>query len=243
MIKKIFSVLILSTLIAVPSVMGQSGSTSEMTVEEAYLQEAIEMMIIRETSRADSREQKLIALEYIGFALERGNTNDELRVILESLSMEGTQNRVRERGRLMNDFPEVRRQAARHLGTLGTAEAKSALIRICTTENEPMVLQEAVKSLGLISTNDDNDSVAAIVWITNRFNNTTAPDNLLALAAVEALDRIAARNRGIRDPTAIQLLIRIAEGSYAPPVRERARQAIIDLRKYTASGAREEREQ
>ena len=237
-----FMALALVALIAIPAVMGQSGSSSsEMTVEEAYLQEAIEMMIIRETSRSDSREQKLIALEYIGYAIDRGNTSDEIRFTLEYLSMEGTQNRVREKGRLMNDYPEVRRAAAKHLGTMGTQEAKTALIRICTTEAEPMVLQEAVKSLGLISTDNDDDAVSAIVWIANRFNNTTAPDNLLALATIESLDKIASRNKGLRDPTAVQLLIRIAEGPYASPVKERAKQAIIDLRKYAASSQREQR--
>ena len=241
---KRFCALVLTAIIAVAAVLGQSGgSNSEMTIEEAYLQEAIEMMIIRETSRSDSREQKLIALEYIGYAIERGSTSEEIRTTLEYLSMEGTQNKVRERGRLMNDYPEVRRQAAKYLGELGTSEAKSALIRICTTENEPMVLQEAVKSLGMIGTSDNDDSVSAIVWIANRFNNTNAPDNLLALASVEALDKIASRNKGIRDPAAIQLLIRIAEGSYATPVKERAKQAIIDLRKYTASASKEQREQ
>jgi len=239
---KRFSVLLLAALIAVPAVIGQQSgnSSSEMSIEESYLQEAIELMIIRETSRADSREQKLIALEYIASAIDRGNNSDEIRATLEYLSMEGTSNRVREKGRLMNDYPEVRRAAAKYLGTLGTPEAKSALIRICTTENEPMVLQEAVKSLGMIGTNDNDDAVAAIVWIANRFNNTTAPDNLLALATVDALDKIAQRSKGIKDPGAIQLLIKIAEGSYAPPVKERAKQALIDLRKYAAQGMREQ---
>ena len=238
MILRRLSILIITALIAVPAVTGQSGN-SEMSVEEAYLQEAIEMMIIRETARADSLDQKLIALEYIEQALERGNTNDEIRRTLEFLSTEGTTNRVMENKRLMNDYPQVRRQAAKHLGTIGTPEAKAALIRICTSENEPMVLQEAVKSLGSIGTNDNDDAVAAIVFIASRFNNYTAPDNLLALSAVDALDKIAARNNGIKDPTAVQLLIRISEGSYALPVRERAKQALIDLRKYTAQGQRQ----
>ena len=248
MLRKLL-ILIIAVLIAAPAVMGQSqsgtrsSSDSDMSVEEAYLQDAIEMMIIRETSRTDSREQKLIALDYIENALERGSTNDEIRITLEFLSLEGTQNQVRERGRLMNDYPEVRRQAARHLGTLGTPQAKAALIRICANENEPMVLQEAVKSLGTIGTNDNDDAINAIVWITNRFNNTTAPDNLLALAAVDSIEKIAQKNNGIRDPGAIQLLIRIAEGSYVQPVKERARQAILNLRKYTAQGMREANQQ
>ena len=239
MLKKI-SILIIVAMIAASVVTAQSNSSdSDTTIEEAYLQEAIEMMIIRETARTDSREQKLIALEYIGSALERGSTNDDIRSTLEFLSLEGTLNQVKEKGRLMNDYPEVRRAAAKHLGTLGTPAAKTALIRICTTEAEPMVLQEAIKSLGMIGSNDNEDSVSAIVWVANRFNYYTAPDNLLALAAVDSLDKIAQRNGGIKDPTAVQLLIRIAEGSYAPPVRERAKQALKDLRKYTAQGKKQ----
>ena len=239
-----FSALIIAALIAVPAVIGQSDkSDSEMSVEEAYMQEAIEMMIIRETSRSDSRDQKLIALEYIGSAIERGSTNDEIRATLEYLSLEGSQNKTRERGRIINDYPEVRRAAAKYLGTLGTPEAKTALIKICTSENEPMVLQEAVKSLGSIESDDNDAAVSAIVWIANRFNNTAAPDNLLALAAVDSLDKIAERSNGIKDPGALQLLIKIAEGPYAQPVKERAKQALIDLRKYTAQGMKKEKEQ
>ena len=243
MMLKRFPILIIAVFLTVPALMGQQASNSEMSVEEAYLQEAIEMMIIRETSRADSREQKLIALEYIGHALERGSTNEEITSTLQYLSQEGTQNKVREKGRLMNDFPEVRRQAAKYLGQVGTPEAKSALIRICTTENEPMVLQEAIKSLGSFEASENDEAVATIVWIANRFNYTTAPDNLLALSAVDALDKIAQKNGGVKDPGAIQLLIKIAEGPYAPPVKERAKQALIDLRKYTAQGQRQQQQQ
>ena len=239
MIFKRLFILFTVALFAVPVVMGQAANSSrEMTVEEAYMQEAMEMMVIRETSRVSSREQKLIALEYIGNVLDRGNTNEEIRLTLEYLSLEGTQNKVRERGRLMNDYPEVRREAARYLGILGTPEAKTALIRICTIEAEPMVLQEAIKSLGAIGLNDNDETVNAIVWVADKFNNTTAPDNLLALSAIDALDKIAAKNNGLTNPNVYSLLIRISEGSYAQPVRERAKQALIDFRKYMLQGMR-----
>ena len=230
-----FLILAVVACITVPALVGQSA---EMTVEEAYLQEAMELMIIRETSRSSDREQKLIALEYIGGALERGSTNEEIRTTLELLSLEGTQNQARERGRLRNDFPEVRREAARYLGIMGTSEARAALIRITTIEGEPMVLQEAVKSLGSIELEDSEGAVAAIVWVANRFNNSASPDNLLALSTVDALERIAERNSGLQDPGAFQVLVRIAEGPFISPVRERARQALINLRRYTAQGQR-----
>jgi hypothetical protein len=216
--------------------MGQtSGSNSnrEMSVEESYLQESVELMVIRETSRADSRDQKLVALEYIGDAIGRGNKGEEVRTALEYLSMEGVMNKARENGRLVNNFPDVRRKAAEYLGDLGTPEAKNTLLKIVVADPEPMVLQEAIKSLAKIGLNDNEETVNAIAWIVTRFD-VLNPDNLLALSAVDAFDKIAEKNGGIKDPNTIRVLIRIAEGPYIKPVQERARQVIMDLRKYNA---------
>jgi hypothetical protein len=233
---KRFSAFCAAALFAVSMVMGQnsnSGSDREMSVEESYLQESVELMVIRETSRADSRDQKLVALEYIGDAIGRGNTGEEVRTALEYLSMEGVMNKARENGRLVNNFPDVRRKSAEYLGELGTPEAKNTLLRIIVADPEPMVLQEAVKSLAKIGLNDNEETVGAIAWTFKRFD-VLNPDNLLALSTVDAFDKIAAKNGGIRDPNAIQALIRIAEGPYIKPVQERAKQVLMDLRKYNA---------
>jgi len=226
---KRFSVLIVTALFAASLAMGQS-SGKEMTPEEYYMQESITLMIIRETSRADSMDQKMVALEYISQALNGGSTNDEFRQALESLALEGTAIQSRENGRLMNNFPLVRRQAARYLGQVGTEEAKNSLLRICLAENEPMVLQEAVKSLGNIGLNDNDETVATITWIVKRFD-VLNPDNLLALSAVDAFEKIAKKNGGLKNPDAIRLLLSISEGPYyIKPVQDRAKQLISDLR-------------
>jgi HEAT repeat protein len=238
-----FSALIIAALIAIPSGYGQSKSSdTDMSVEESYLQEAVDLMIVRETSKQDSLDQKLIALAFIGSLLEQGSTSDEIRLTLERLSLEGTNIQARERGRLKNDFPEVRRQAVKHLGTVGTEEAKLALVKVCVTDNEPLVLQEAVRSLGIIGTDNDGEVVAAIVWVTNKYANTISPDNLLALAAIDALDKIAKNNRGVRED-AFQLLIKISEGSFSPPVKEKARQTVMDIRNLIANSAKERKAQ
>jgi len=230
---KRFSILIITAVIIVSTAAAQSNSTAkrEMSVEESYLQESIEMMIIRETARAYTREQKMIALEYINDALDRGSTNDEIRQTLEFLSREGRMNMARENGRLMNNFPEVRRQSAKYLGKMGTEEARKSLLEICTFENEPMVLQEAIKSLGDIGTNDNNETVTHIAWIMSRFNSTN-PDNLMALATIDAFEKIARKNNGISAPEVPRVLNLIAEGQYVTPVKERARQLLAELRTY-----------
>ena len=231
-LKRSFTLLIVA-LFAASTVMGQS-SDSEMSIEESYLQEAIEMMIIRETSRSDSLDQKLLALEHIGAAIERGSTNEEIRTTLEFLSLEGTQNKARMAGRLVNNHPSVRRQAAKYLGDVGTKEAKDALLKICSSDNEPMVLQEAIKSLGNIGMNENDDVINTIVWVMNRDTNSENPDNILAVAAIDAIEKLSKQNRSA-DPNAIQVIARIMGGSYANPVKQRARQALVNLGRYAAA--------
>jgi len=226
-----FFILLITAVFAVAAVSAQSTSGNEMSVEESYLQQSIELMIIRETARATTRESKMIALEYIGEALEHGNTSDDIRQTLEFLSREGRRTIARENGRVMNNFPDVRRHAARYLGQMGTEEAKDALLEICQFENEPMVLQEAIKALGDIGLNDNNETIANIAWVMRRFDNLN-PDNLMAIATIDAFEKIARQNGGISSPEAIQTLMRIAEGHYIRPVQERARQLIAELRSY-----------
>lgn len=205
----------------------------DMSVEESYLKESIEIMIIRETARANTREQKMIALEYINEAIENGSTNPEIAQTLGYLSMEGRMIQSRENGRLINNFPEVRRQAAKQLGRLGTEEAVSALLDIVRYENEPMVLQEAIKSLGDIGVNNENNDTVRFIAHTVRHNNNTNPDNLMALATIDAFEKLAKNNDGLNSPEAIQILVLIAENyRYATPVRERSRQALAELRTY-----------
>jgi len=242
MILKRFFTLAIAVLFAAPAVMGQSTS-SEMSIEESYLQEAIEMMIIRETSRSDSLDQKMVALQHIGNAIERGSTNEEIRVTLEYLSLEGTQNKARMGGRLVNNHPGVRRQAAKYLGDLGTKEAKDTLLKICTTDNEPMVLQEAIKSLGTIGLNENDDVINTIVWVMNKDTNSEVPDNILAVAAIEAIELLSKQNRSA-DPNAIQVITRIMSGPYANPVKQRARQALVSLGRNAAEQqARQQQQQ
>jgi len=230
-LKRVF-ILLVTAVIIVSTAAAQNNSRSEMSVEESYLRESIELMVIRETARAYTREQKLIALEYIGEALDHGNTNDEIRQTLDYLSREGRASTARENGRIVNNFPDVRRQSAKYLGQIGTEEARKTLIEVISFENEPLVIQEAIKSLGDIGSNPNNETVMHISWVMNRYTNTLGPDNLMALATIDAFEKIAKKNNGFNSPEALRTLILISEGIYVTPVRERAKQLIADLRTY-----------
>jgi len=227
---KRFSILLVTAVIVISTAAAQQRR--EMTPEESYLQESIEMMIIRETARSYSRDQKLISLEYIGEALNRGSTNDEIRQTLDFLAKEGRRISARENGRLMNNYPDVRRQAVKYLGQIGTEDARKSLIEISTSENEPMVLQEIIKSLGDIGLNPNNETVKTIAWVFGVMNSSKENDNLVALATIDAFEKIARKNNGINAPEVIRTLILISEGTYITPVKERARQLIAELRTY-----------
>jgi hypothetical protein len=218
------------SIVSMPLWLATGQQTDEISVEESYLQESVENMIIREQSRAESREMKMIALQYIGEALDRGNKSEEIRQALEYMGLEGVLNQGRENGRLINNYPDVRRETAIHLGKMGTPEAKDTLLRMIYYDNEPMVLQEVVKSLADIGIDDNGRTISTIAWILQKFDNTN-PDNLLALSAVEAFEKLSGSNGGLRDPNAIQMLIRISEGPYIRPVQMRAKQALINIRK------------
>ena len=208
------------------------GQGRELTVEESYLQDTIELMIIREQSRTDSRDSKMVALEFINDAIMRGNRSDEIRATLEFLSLEGVMNMTRENGRVVNNFPDVRREAATQLGLLGTPEAQTTLLRMINVDNEPMVITEAVRSLGVIGTNEADEVTRAIAWTVNRFHFNN-PDNFLALSALDAFERIAAANGGVlTDRSAIEVIFRISEGPYIRPVQERARILLNSLRRF-----------
>ena len=219
-------IILLMIIVSMSAVM--SFAQRDMTVEESYLQESIENMIIREQSRVNNRDQKFLALELIGNAIERGNRSEEIHVTLEYLGLEGILNRSSEAGRLINNFPDVRRETARQLGVLGTPEARDILLTLIYYETEPMVLQEAVKSLGDIGLDDNGRTISTIAWIFHKFHNTV-PDNLLAFATIEAIEKLA--SSGIRNQAAVELLVRIADGPYIPVVRNRAMAVLETFRR------------
>ena len=204
----------------------------EMSVEQSYLQESVELMIIREQSRAESRDMKLVALEYIDDAIQRGNTSDEIRVALEYMGLEGVVNKIRENGRLLNNYPDIRMKVAVYLGQIGTPEAKNTLKKMVVADNETMVLSEAIKSLGSIGLNDNDEVTDTISFVVSRYD-VLNPDNNLANSALDAFEKIA-QATGRLDPAAIRTIQRIAEGIYIKPIQNKAKQLLSDLRKYSS---------
>ncbi len=219
-------------LVLAAFIAGAQDREKELTVEELYLRD-IEFQILSEKAFSGDREMKMNVLDELETMIDQGSVSepDKVMFVLEYLGMEGTARRVREANRLVNYFPEVRRRSANLLGRLGGEGAKKALLTMLVRDQEPMVKAEAAYALGTIGINDSNDVVRALLFTLEQ-EDPVQPDNNLAYAICLSLEKIAAKNSGIRDPEAYRALVRIAQGNYIKTVRRKALQTLDEMKKY-----------
>jgi len=236
--KRCLTALVILAVLAFTPVWSQTTSGGERTVEESYLQDPLETMIIREQAYSDSKDMKLVALQYVRQSLESGRVSPDVRKALEYLALESTMTIVRSGGvgRTLNNYPDVRREACLLLGEFKTVEAKDTLLKVALADTEPMVIAAAIRSIGKIGIMNGDDVTETIAFIVNRFD-ILMPDNGLAFESIVALEALADANNGIKDPSAIKAIIRIADGNYISPVRQKARDLLVKLRKYSAASS------
>lgn len=209
------------------------GKGKEATVEERYLESA-EVRFIKEQAIQPDRDSKEKALKSLGELIKNGKVGEndkEVHVILESLSMEGIGIQVREDRRLVNNYPDIRRDACNLLGQMGTEAAKDILINVLLSDDETMVLSEAVYALGVIGQNENNQVSEAISYIILN-QDIINPDSNFAMATLFAFEKLAAKNNGLNDPNAFRALIRLSQGNYKRDVKLKANQVIDKLKKY-----------
>ena len=194
-----------------------------MTVEEAYLN-SVEGVIIKELATTDGRDSKQVALQYIENAINSGRKSQDIEVALDSLASEGIGSVVKESGRTMNNYPDVRMKACELLGKMGSPEAKNTLIAVMYSDNEPSVITAAVKSLGELGYNDNDEVVEMVNWITRKFD-IILPTSSLALEILNTYEKIAptVKNKA----GMVDSIIRIASNyKYVTPVRNRAYEVL-----------------
>jgi hypothetical protein len=219
-------------LIAALPLVGQSRlSSGGITLEESYLQESIELMLIKEQSESSSREMKESAFKNIDAALKQGSKDRMIFVALETMALEGSFNKTMEEGVVVNNYPDLRSKAAYYLGILGGPDAQAVLLKMLGIEIAPMVLTEVVTSLGKISLNDNGEIVTLISKkiIALGF---AYPDNRLTLAALEVYEKFAVQDGWKLDSDTEEVLTRASYGRYHTIIRTRARQLLAKLHTY-----------
>ncbi|HOX14431.1 MAG TPA: HEAT repeat domain-containing protein, partial [Spirochaetales bacterium] len=139
-------------------------------------------------------------------------------------------------GRITNDYPDVRAKACEYLAEFPTVETKDTLLRVALSDREPMVISAAIRSLGKIGINDNDEVTQTIAFIVNKYD-ILQPDNSLAFETLVAIERLVDAGTGIKDPSIIRTVLRIADGNYIIPVKQKARQVLDKLRKSAASSS------
>lgn len=191
----------------------------ETSVENEYLND-IDGEIISTLAESDDYENKLVALEYLRNALSDGNNSDAVIAGLDRLAGEGINNQTREKGRLTNNFPDIRREACLLMGNVKTEHSKNMLVQIAVADAEPMVIAAAVKSLGNIGINN-NDEVVEAISFANRRNQILNPTSSLAMEVLEALEKLSSSTENKK--IIIDTCSRIStDYHYVTQVRQRA---------------------
>lgn len=196
MAKKI--ICILGWLALIPAVFAQTQTVqkkqtdsekSESSVEDEYLSD-VDGIVILGLAASDEYENKLYAMQMLEAAVDGGNTTPDVMKALNMLAGEGISNQSRMNGRLINNFPDIRRRACLALGKVKTEESKNYLLQVTTAENEPMVIAAAVNSLGEIGINNNDEVVNAIAFA-NRRNQILNPTSSLAAEVIDCYAKLA----------------------------------------------------
>lgn len=197
----------------------KNNSEKETSVENEYLND-VDSDIIMGLANSDDFDNKLVALQYLQSALEEGNTSDTIIKALDQLAGEGITNQTRTGGRLSNNYPEIRRQACLLLAKVPTEHSKNTLVAIAIADNEPMVVAAAVKSLGEIGINNNDETVEAIAFA-NKRNQVLNPTSSLAMEVLDAYEKLYPVTEDKK--TLVNSVASIStDYHYVTPVRQRA---------------------
>ena len=212
-------------------------SEKESSVESEYLND-VDGDIIMTLAESDEYDNKLVAIQYLQAALDDGNTSDAVIQALDRLAGDGLTTQNRTNGRLMNNFPEIRREACKLMAKVPTEHSKNMLISIAVADNEPMVIAAAVKSLGEIGINENDEAVDAIAFA-NRRNQVLNPTSSLALEVLNAFEMLADSTENKK--TMIDAVARIStDYHYVTPVRQKAYKLLKTLSSSNDSSKKKE---
>ena len=208
----------LTTFILGAGAFAQS-SKNETSVESEYMS-SMEDIVITEMANSDQRDNKLVALQYLEAAADKGNVSPDMVRALDLLSGEGISTQSRTKGRLANNYPDIRAKACDILGKIGTEEAAYVLTNVVKNDNEPWVLSRAIRALGEIGSNEDDKVTDTNAFISNRVE-VLNPTSSLANEIVDAYEKLLPETKN-KKPV-IDSLTRIASDyRFVRPVRTKA---------------------
>lgn len=214
------------TIIAFLALANLIAQESAESIEQLYLNSSIKMQIIKTEAESRDRDRKMIALEDLEKMIADGSSEDDseqILIILSGLAGEGIIRVVREEGHIVNDFPEIRKDAAVLLGQLGTEEAAMALSNVLYTDYEPMVLNEAVLAISNIELEDTKErdlAIASAIYTQTAYGK----DDSFAYSYLQAIENIVNREGNLQNLMLLEEVLKLSDArqGFNPAVRKRA---------------------
>jgi len=191
---------------------------------EALLNTIPDYLYLQSLAAVDNRDILLLLLARIRERIDDhsiGKSTWYVVRLLEQFSGEGLLNRVYRNMRVMNDFPDVRTEAARLLGLVGSTRSRQALIQVIGNEYDPIALSAEIGALGFLASDSDGSSSRAIAAALSRAG-MSPPDDRIAAAALDAFERIGAYEGGTGEPAAVAALLAVFQGDFPQQIRSRA---------------------
>ncbi len=146
---------------------------------------------------------------------------------LSRLAGEGIKSQSRTNGSIMNNYPDIRSKACDLLGEIPTVESKNMLVSIATEDKEPMVVTAAIRSLGNIGMND-NDEVVNMIEFVHKKYAALKHTSSLALEVLNAYEKLAPTVQNKNEM--IQSISSIGTNyKYVRPVRQKALQLLKSI--------------
>ena len=204
-----------------------ASKRNERSVENEYLSD-MDGTVVLTLARSDSYDNKLVALEYLESIVKDGNTSEEVAAALDQLAGEGLLTQVRTGGRLSNNYPDVRRKACLLLAKVGGEHSKNTLINIAIADNEPMVQAAAIRALGELGLNENDEAADAIAFANHR-NRVLNPTSSMAIETLDAFEKLAGSTENKR--AMVDEISRIASDyHYTSAVRKRALEVLKGIK-------------
>jgi len=206
---------------------GRSQSRAEAG-NLGYLSLLPDYLYLQSLAASGTHDADLLLLSEIRSRVEAGSLGKSTWYavsLLGRLAGEGLFTLVYQYNRLINNFADVREQAAGLLGATGSLRSRDELIRLLGAESDPVAMAAQIGSLGALASDPDGASARAIAEAFSH-HGLYPPDERLARAAVGALAEIGSYHGGWTDPICVGTLISIARGGFSQEVRSDALDAL-----------------
>jgi len=152
-----------------------------------------------------------------------GKSTWYVRRLLERIVGVGVLDPVIEGNSVVNDFPDVRAEAAGLLGRVGSLSARNALIRVLNEESDPVAASQEILALGRIGSDGDGRATRGIAFALTRLEaGSGRGEARMAMAAIHAVAAISHYEGEVPDSAGRVMLLSIYRGDYPSQVRDEA---------------------